>query len=58
MCRNGIRKAKAHVELNLSRNMKGNKKGSHKYIKSKKKGKRGPAAEWGRGHSDKRHRKG
>ncbi|PKU48851.1 dynein heavy chain axonemal-like [Limosa lapponica baueri] len=35
-CRGRIRKAKAKVELNLSRSMKGNKKGFYKYISSKK----------------------
>ena len=32
MCGDGIRKAKAQVELNLARDMKNNKKGFYRYI--------------------------
>lgn len=32
MCRDGIRKAKAHVELKLTRDAKNNKKGFYRYI--------------------------
>ena len=35
-CRGRIRKAKAKVELNLSRNVKGNKQGFYKYVNIKK----------------------
>lgn len=34
--RAGIRKAKAHLELNLTRDVKGNKKGSYRYQSSKR----------------------
>ncbi|GAB0207675.1 mitochondrial enolase superfamily member 1 [Grus japonensis] len=36
-CRDEVRKAKAHVELNLSRDVKDKKKGFHKYIEDKRK---------------------
>jgi len=32
-CRNKVRKAKAHIELNLVRDVKNNKKGFFRYIK-------------------------
>lgn len=35
--RDGLRKAKAHMELNQTRDMKANKKGIHGYISSKRK---------------------
>lgn len=37
MCRDGVRKVKAHLELNLVRDVKGNKKELYKYISSKRK---------------------
>ena len=36
-CREAMRKAKAHLELNLARDVKDNKKGFFKYISSKRK---------------------
>jgi len=36
-CREATRKAKAHLELNLTRDVKDNKKGFFKYISSKRK---------------------
>jgi len=33
----GVRKAKADLELNLAKDMKGNRKGLYKYINSKRK---------------------
>lgn len=33
----GVRKTKAHLELNLERDVKSNKKGFYRYIDSKKK---------------------
>ncbi|CAM5088467.1 unnamed protein product [Eretmochelys imbricata] len=38
-CRNGIRKAKSHLELQLARDVKSNKKGFFKYVGNKKKAK-------------------
>ena len=35
MCRNGIRKAKAQMELNLARDVRKNKKGFYSYIGQK-----------------------
>lgn len=35
MCRNGVKKASAHLELNLVVDMKGNKKDFYSYISSK-----------------------
>ncbi|KAK4806903.1 LOW QUALITY PROTEIN: hypothetical protein QYF61_012624 [Mycteria americana] len=37
MCRDGIRKAKAQLELNLARDVKNNKKGFYRYIGQKRK---------------------
>lgn len=37
LCRNGDRKAKAHLDLNLAWDVKGNKKGFCKYINRKRK---------------------
>ncbi|GAB0188533.1 mitochondrial enolase superfamily member 1 [Grus japonensis] len=37
VCRDATRKAKAHLELNLARDVKENKKGFFKYISSKRK---------------------
>ncbi|GAB0195017.1 mitochondrial enolase superfamily member 1 [Grus japonensis] len=37
VCRDATRKAKAHLELNLARDVKDNKKGFFKYINSKRK---------------------
>lgn len=37
MCRDGIRKAKANLELSLVRDVKGNNNGFYKYISSKRK---------------------
>lgn len=36
MCRNGVDKCNAHLELNLARDSKGNKKGFYGYISSKR----------------------
>jgi len=36
-CRDATRKAKAHLELNLARDVKNNKKGFFNYISSKRK---------------------
>ncbi|KFZ66869.1 hypothetical protein N338_11098, partial [Podiceps cristatus] len=38
-CRNGIRKAKAQMELNLARDVKNNKKGFYRYIGQKRQAK-------------------
>jgi len=48
-CREAMRKAKVHLESNLARNVKDNKKGFFKYISSKRKARDnvGPAAERG-----------
>ena len=35
MCRDGVRKAKVHLELNLARGMKSNKKGFYRFMSSK-----------------------
>ena len=35
-CRDATRKAKAHMELNLARDVRNNKKGFFKYISSKR----------------------
>lgn len=35
-CMDGFRKAKAHLKLNLVKDMKGNKKGFYKYIGKRK----------------------
>lgn len=35
MCNDMVRKAKAHLESDLAADVKGNKKGSHKYTSSK-----------------------
>lgn len=37
MCRVGVRKAKVHLELNLARDMKSNKKGFYRFLSSKMK---------------------
>lgn len=37
VCRVAVRKTKAHLELKLVRNLKGNKKGLNKHVTSKKK---------------------
>lgn len=37
VCRYKVKKDKAHLELNLSRYVKGNKKGFSRYISSKRK---------------------
>ena len=46
-CRDAMRKAKAHLELKLARDVKNNKKGFFNYISSKRKARDnvGPAAE-------------
>lgn len=36
-CKDEVRKAKANLELNLGRDVKGNKKGFYKYMNSKEK---------------------
>ncbi|KFQ65391.1 hypothetical protein N335_01657, partial [Phaethon lepturus] len=38
-CRDGVRKAKAQLELNLARDAKNNKKGFYRYVSQKRKGK-------------------
>ncbi|KFZ67368.1 hypothetical protein N338_13023, partial [Podiceps cristatus] len=44
LCRDGVRKAKAQLEMNLARNAKNNKKGFYRYINQKRKVKeRAPA---------------
>ena len=35
VCRDGVRKSKAHLELNLTREMKGKKKGFYRYVSNK-----------------------
>ena len=37
LCRDGIRKVKAHLELNLARDAKNNKKGFYRYVSQKRK---------------------
>lgn len=37
MCGDGVRKAKAHLELNLSRDAKSNNKGFYRYVSQKRK---------------------
>lgn len=37
LCRDGLRKAKIHLELNLAKDVKGNRKGFYKYTCSKRK---------------------
>ena len=37
LCRDGVRKAKAQLELNLARDAKNNKKGFYRYINQKRK---------------------
>ncbi|KAK4830121.1 hypothetical protein QYF61_008548 [Mycteria americana] len=37
VCRDGIRKAKAQLELNLARNVKNDKMGFYKYVAQKRK---------------------
>jgi len=37
LCREGVRKAKAHTELNLARDSKNSKKGSYRYVSQKRK---------------------
>lgn len=49
VCGEGVRKAKAHLELNLVRDVKDNKKGFYRSISSKRE--TGPAAEGDRGSS-------
>ncbi|CAM4531860.1 unnamed protein product, partial [Lepidochelys olivacea] len=39
ICRNGIRKAKSHLELQLARDVKSNKRGFFRYVGNKKKAK-------------------
>lgn len=36
-CTDGVRKVKVDMEVNLARDVKGNKKGFYKYINSKRK---------------------
>jgi len=36
LCRGGVRKAEAHLELNLARDAKNNKKGFYRYVSRKK----------------------
>ena len=37
LCRDGVRKAKAQLELNLARDVKKNKKGFYRYLNQKRK---------------------
>ena len=37
MCRDGVRKAKAWLELNLARDVKNSKKGFYRYVSQKRK---------------------
>ena len=37
MCRDGVRKVKAHLDLTVVRDKKGNTKGFYRYISSKRK---------------------
>ena len=37
MCRDGVRKAKVQLELNLAKDAKNNKKGFYRYISLKRK---------------------
>lgn len=61
LCRDGVRKAKAHLDLNLATATKCNKKGVYNYINSKRKARKRymSTEEWGRRSvSNERHRKG
>lgn len=42
-CKNGVKKAKAHLELNLARDVKGSMKGFYMFISSRRQGKK-----WGK----------
>lgn len=55
MCRDSVRNAKAHLELNLARDLKSNKKGFLRVYQQHREdqGKHGPHAKWGRGPDDK-----
>lgn len=65
LCMNGYRKTKAHLVLNLARDVK-DKDGFYKYVNRRmtwqvleeEERKCGPTAEWGRNHGEKGHRKG
>lgn len=59
MCRYGIWKAKAHLELNLSMDMRRNKKGIYRFLKNKRmRGENvGPGFKCSRGCGDKGHKK-
>lgn len=50
MCRDRLRNAKAHLELNLARGLKSNKKGFLQVYQQHREDqeKHGPNAEWGR----------
>ena len=37
LCRNGVRKAKVRLELNLARDAKNDKKGFYRYVSQKRK---------------------
>ena len=37
MCRDGVRRAKAQLELNLARDAENNKKGFYRYVSQKRK---------------------
>ena len=50
VCRDGIRKAKAQMELNLARDVKDNKKGFYRYIGRKRQAKESGPPLGGRGH--------
>ena len=39
MCRDGVRRAKVRLELNLARDAKNNKKGFYRYVNQKRKAK-------------------
>lgn len=59
MCRYGIWKAKAHLELNLAMDMRRSKKGFYRYLKNKRTrgGNVGPVLKWSRGCGDKENKK-
>lgn len=57
MCRDVVRKAEVHLELNLTRDMKADKKSFYGQVSSKK-GKCKATSEWARGPGDSGHGNG
>ena len=59
MCTDRVKNVKAHLELNLARDLKSNRKGFLQVYQQRREDqeKHGPSAEWGRGLDDKWHRK-